>query len=62
MPKDPRKTRARELAIAAIPLTVSGFTWYVIPSRLLALNWMACGAIILGYAAYLWWKPEAKGS
>ena len=62
MTKEPRKTRARELAIAAIPLTVSGFTWYMIPSQYLAFWWMVTGAIILAYAAWLWWGPKAEGS
>ena len=62
MTKEPRKTRARELAIAAIPLTVSGFTWYMIPAQSLALGWMITGAIILAYAAYLWWGPNTEGS
>jgi uncharacterized membrane protein len=61
MPKEPQKTRARELAILAIPLMVSGFTWYMIPARSIALYWMLSGAIILGRAAYLWWNPTPKG-
>jgi uncharacterized membrane protein len=62
MPKEPQKTRARELALAAIPLTVTGFTWYMIPTQFLAFWWMVAGATILAYAAYLWWGPNAKGS
>jgi len=61
MPREPRKTRARELALVAIPLTVTSFAWYMIPSRYVALWWTVCGAIILAYAAYLWWAPETEG-
>lgn len=33
MPKDSQKTRAREMAIFAMPLTVSGLAWYVAPGQ-----------------------------
>jgi hypothetical protein len=59
MPKEPRKTRAREAAIFAIPMMVSGLAWYVIPSGPIALYWMAAGALLLGYASYLWWRADA---
>ncbi len=59
MRKESRKTRARELAIFAMPLTVSGLAWYVAPGQPAGLYWAGTGVFILGYAAWLWWKPEA---
>jgi hypothetical protein len=59
MPRESRKTKAREAAIFAIPMMVSGFAWYVIPSGPTALYWLGAGALILGYAGYLWWKADA---
>ena len=58
MRMNPQKTKAREVAIFAIPLTVSGLVWYVAPIQSFGLCWMATGGVMLAWAAYLWWKPQ----
>ncbi len=62
MRMDPQKTKAREFAIFAIPMTVSGLVMYVMPAHDIALAWMVVGATMLARAAYLWWGPKAEGS
>jgi uncharacterized membrane protein YfcA len=52
------KRRAREMAIFAIPMTVCCFTWYMIPARVLAAAFFYCGALMLAWAAVMWWRPD----
>lgn len=53
-----QKRRAREAAICAIPMMVCCFTWYMIPFRGLAVAFFYIGALILGRAAVMWWRPD----
>jgi hypothetical protein len=58
MPQMPSK--ARELTIAGVIMSVTALGWYVAPlAKLTAAGFIAAGLIMLARALYLWLKPHA---